>query len=116
MKKLTVSVLLILVVLGGCGYIGQPQPETPKQALLAADRNFTAVVASANSALENGTISDTQARKITPYINSGDRLLDAAWSAYRAGKTDLVMTKVNELQSIIMDINAVLNKKEGVSP
>ena len=78
--------IAVVFLVSACALL-PPKPETPREALAAAEISFTAVVETAITLREDGFIDgDSEiGQRITTFVVAGNSALDAAQAALAAG-------------------------------
>ncbi len=120
MKKINYfSFFLLLLFISfslGCSFFsGGAEPDSFAQRLVIADRQFTAVVETAVELKSADVLNDTQAKKINPWIQKGNKILDKTWNLYNTGKVKKAKKTMKSLHSYGNKIKKVLkgsNKNE----
>lgn len=106
------AAFLVALLLVGCT-TAPPQPQNVQQALVVADRNFTAVVATANDLREQGVLTAETQQRLTPLINEGSRKLTLAWQAYRLGDIATAEDQLAAVSEVMRELRATLPEQQG---
>jgi hypothetical protein len=106
-RKLAAVLLLVLV---GCAMPGQAPLDTPGKRLIAADAQYSAVLATVNDAIDAGQLDpfDAEGKKVRGMLVSSKLALDAAHSAYDTGDGDTVIIRLTLAESAFAAIRAAL--------
>ena len=107
MKKLTALLVLCSFVLMGCAALDNPDTA---QKLVIADRSFTGVMTTARRLHHQGVLDDDDILEINPYVQKGNKALDAAWEAYSNGQDVTAEQKIVEITKFAEKIRDLIQE------
>lgn len=108
MFKAIMSTLAAAVLLSACAT--SVEPETPKQRLALAEAQFAAVVESASTMLEEGTLSQEDAASLDPYFQQANRAIESANDALEVGKPDTAQDYILVIKRAVLEAQFLIRE------
>lgn len=107
-------ITFMVIAVGGCASIGDigEKNESIGATLAKTDKAFTQTVRTINDLYDSGTINQDQMQEVAPYIKKGDKALDVAWEAYKAGNKDKAVEKLEAVKNVIDELKPFLEDNE----
>lgn len=112
MKRLMALLMIVTFALSGCLGLGVA-PDTIAQKLVVADREFSAVLNTASDLREAGILDDESMRDLNPLVQKTNKYIDAAWTAYDAGKMEKANNRLIMVNKLLMEVRTILQKQQG---
>lgn len=103
--------IVLLFCLVGCAVMQQatpPAPQTPRQALLLAAHELTAVMATANDALEQKLIGFATHQKVLVGVENGRRSLALSKEALSVGDLTTAQGQLQAANTVLLAMRALL--------